>query len=96
MIVLYNPKSKRRDWQIESTQKIILKHRPGSTPVGIVTRALREGQDIRIVRLENLHTAPVDMQTAVFVGSSASIEYLDFMITPRGYASKYAIDEQDR
>ena len=36
------------------------------------------------------------METAVFVGSSASIEYLDFMITPRGYASKYSIDEQDR
>jgi len=29
-------------------------------------------------------------------GSSASIEYLDFMITPRGYASKYSIDEQER
>ncbi len=95
VIVLYNPKSKRRDWQLESAQKIILKHRPGSTPVGIVTRAMREGQDVRIVRLENLHTTPVDMQTAVFVGSSASIEYLDFMITPRGYASKYSIDEQE-
>jgi len=36
------------------------------------------------------------METAVFIGSSASIEYLDFMITPRSYASKYSIDEQDR
>jgi precorrin-3B C17-methyltransferase len=96
VIVLYNPKSKKRDWQLASAQKIILKHRSGSTPVGIVTRAMREGQDVRIVTLKNLHTAPVDMQTAVFIGSSASIEYLDFMITPRGYASKYSIDEQNR
>jgi precorrin-3B C17-methyltransferase len=96
VIVLYNPKSKRRDWQLESAQKIILKYRPGNTPVGIVTRAMREGQDVRIVRLEDLHSAPVNMQTIVFVGSSASIEYLDFMITPRGYASKYSMDDQDR
>jgi precorrin-3B C17-methyltransferase len=29
------------------------------------------------------------MQTTVFVGSSTSSRYLDFMITPRGYSKKY-------
>jgi hypothetical protein len=35
-------------------------------------------------------------ETTPFTGSSASIESLDFMITPGSYASKYSIDEKDR
>ncbi len=90
VIVLYNPKSKKRNWQLESAQKIILKHRDRNTPVGIVTSAMRENQEVMILPLENLHTARVNMQTTVFIGSSASVEYLDFMVTPRGYSKKYA------
>jgi precorrin-3B C17-methyltransferase len=52
---------------------------------------MREEQNIDIVTLDNLHTAEVDMQTTVFIGSSTSSKYLDFMFTPRGYAKKYEI-----
>jgi precorrin-3B C17-methyltransferase len=89
VIVFYNPKSKKRDWQLEKAQQIILKHRDGKTPVGIVSRAMREDQSTRIVDLETLHEAPVDMQTIVFIGNSTTMTYSDFMITPRGYAKKY-------
>ena len=92
VIVLYNPKSKKRTWQLEKAQQIILAHRDKSTPVGIVTRAMRDGQDVEIVALEDLHSAEVNMQTTVFVGSSASRHYLDFMFTPRGYSKKYKMD----
>jgi len=92
VIVIYNPKSKKRNWQLEAAQKIMLKHRDAKTPVGIVTSAMREKQNVRIVPLEELHQAPVNMQTIVFVGNSSSAAYLDFMITPRGYTKKYAID----
>ncbi|CAN2040887.1 precorrin-3B C17-methyltransferase [Candidatus Magnetomoraceae bacterium gMMP-15] len=91
VIVLYNPKSKKRNWQLEKAQEIILKYRDKNTPVGIVTSAMREAQNVSITTLENLHTCHVDMQTTVFIGSSASIRYLDFMITPRGYSKKYRI-----
>jgi len=90
VIVLYNPKSKRRQRHLETAQKIILKYRDKNTPVGIVMRAMRKGQDVKIVPLKNLHKATVNMQTTVFVGSSASFDYLDFMITPRGYGVKYS------
>lgn len=93
VIALYNPKSKKRDWQLETAQKIILKYRDKKTPVGIVTGAMREDQEIRIVALEDLHTAPVNMQTTVIIGNSASQTYLDFMFTPRGYSKKYKMDE---
>ncbi len=91
VIVLYNPKSKKRNWHLEKAQKIILKYRDKNTPVGIVTSAMRKEQNVKIITLENLHTAPVNMQTTVFIGSSASKTYLDFMFTPRGYSKKYTI-----
>jgi precorrin-3B methylase len=52
---------------------------------------MREQQNVEIVSLESMHTADVDMQTTVFVGSSTSSQYLEFMYTPRGYARKYDI-----
>jgi precorrin-3B C17-methyltransferase len=89
VVVLYNPKSKKRTWQLESAQKILLKYRDKLTPVGIVVSAMRTNQQVRIVPLVDLHREQVDMQTTVFVGNSTSSRYLDFMVTPRGYAKKY-------
>jgi precorrin-3B C17-methyltransferase len=91
VIVFYNPKSKRRNSHLEKAQKILLKHKNKRTPVGIVVSAMRDKQDVRIVELKNLHTAHVNMQTTVFVGSSASSAYMGFMLTPRGYSQKYRL-----
>jgi precorrin-3B C17-methyltransferase len=92
VIVLYNPKSKKRTWQLQKAQQIMLKYRDKNTPTGIVVSAMRENQDVTIVPLGKLHEAAVDMQTTVFIGSSTSSRYLDFMITPRGYSKKYRIN----
>ncbi len=94
VIVIFNPKSKKRDWQLNKAREIILKYRGGGTPVGIVKNAMRTGQNITIVSLEDLHAAEVDMLCTVFIGSSASERYRDFMYTPRGYARKYDIAEK--
>jgi precorrin-3B C17-methyltransferase len=91
-VVLYNPKSKKRTWQLEKAQQILLKYRDKNTPTGIVTSAMRKNQDVQIVALEKLHEADVNMQTTVFVGNSTSSRYMNFMITPRGYAGKYKIE----
>jgi precorrin-3B C17-methyltransferase len=92
VVVFYNPKSKRRNWQLEKAGEILLRHRDGNTPVGIVSRAMREGEEVSIVPLARLNEAPVDMQTIVFVGSSASSTYSGYMVTPRGYAEKYELN----
>lgn len=89
VIVLYNPKSKRRNRQLETAQKIILKYRDKKTPVGIVVSAMRKDEMVTVVPLEELHKADVNMQTIVFIGNSKSYKYFDFMITPRGYDRKY-------
>ncbi len=95
VIVLYNPKSKRRPEHLAQAQQVLLQHRHPDTPVGIVTGAMRANQAVSIVPLKDLHAAPVDMQTTVFVGSSASVQYLDFLFTPRGYAGKYDLNRKE-
>ncbi len=95
VVVLYNPKSKKRTWQLEKAQQILLQYRDKHTPTGIVVGAMRENQDVQIIALEKLHEAHVDMQTTVFVGNSTSSRYLDFMVTPRGYAQKYNVGKKE-
>ena len=89
VIVVYNPKSKKRDWQLKRAQELIMKHRSGTTPVAIVTGAMRENQKISFTELANLDQEDVGMQTVLFIGSSASVRYMDFLFTPRGYTTKY-------
>jgi precorrin-3B C17-methyltransferase len=91
VIVLYNPKSKKRDWQLSKAQEILLAHRDPQTPVGVVAAAMRPNQEVQIIALQDLSRVRVDMQTTVFIGSRSSSRYLDFMFTPRGYSGKYAI-----
>jgi len=93
VMVIYNPKSKKRDWQLDAACKIILAHRDPATPVGIVTGAMRPNQEVRIVPLGELNAEQVGMQTTLFVGSRSSSRYLDFMFTPRGYAGKYDLGQ---
>ena len=89
VMVIFNPKSKKRHWQLGKAQEIALKYRSGDTPVGIVKSAMRDAQEVCMVPLKDLHEADVDMLTTVFIGNSASEGYLDFMFTPRGYGKKY-------
>lgn len=91
VIVLYNPKSKRRKDNLDKAQQILLRHRRASTPVGVVAGAMRTNQSVEIVALKDLDRTHVDMQTTVFIGNAATITYGQFMITPRGYSTKYAL-----
>jgi precorrin-3B C17-methyltransferase len=89
VIVLYNPKSKKRDWQLAAVRDLLLRHQNPGTPVGIVSRAMRPGQTTTVTTLEDLLAHPVDMQTIVVVGNSQTYTYGPYMITPRGYLAKY-------
>lgn len=89
VIVLFNPKSRKRDWQIGRAREIILKYRIGSTPVGIVKNAMRDGQAVTVSTLEKLDREEIDMLTTIVIGNTTTFEYQDFIITPRGYSGKY-------
>ncbi len=92
VIVLYNPKSRRRRDHLRRAQEIILAHRSGETPVGVVRAAMREAQSVTLIPLSELHRAEVDMLTTVFIGNRTTVTRGGYMITPRGYAAKYDLD----
>ena len=54
VVALYNPRSRSRDWQLLEARRILLEHRSGDTPVGIVKDAFRPGQQVTITDLDGL------------------------------------------
>jgi precorrin-3B C17-methyltransferase len=91
VMVIYNPKSKKRHWQLQKTQEIVLGFRDDQTPVGIATSVMRPEQKITLTTLAELHKADVNMQSTVFIGNSNTETFGSFMFTPRGYKAKYAL-----
>ncbi len=91
VIVLYNPKSKKRDWQLAAVRELLLQVKDPATPVGIVSKAMREGQEVTVTTLGEMLQHPVDMQTVVVIGNSQTFAYGPYMITPRGYLAKYQV-----
>ncbi len=90
--VLYNPKSKKRTELFFETSEIFLKHRKPETPVGLVKEGYRQGQTVKIVRLDELSSEVwVDMTTTIIIGNSSTICKRGKMITPRGYLKKYTV-----
>ena len=96
VLVIYNPSSKKRIHQLQDTRKILLKYRKPSTPVAIVKGAYRESQTVVLTDLQNLenHSDKLGMISTVIVGNSSTYNYKDLMINPRGYKSKYNLQEQ--
>ena len=89
VIIIFNPKSHGRAWQLSEAKEILLGRLPGPTPVGIAERMGRHCENARIVSLKDLNPEEVDMQTILIVGNSTTFVYDGCMITPRGYVNKY-------
>jgi precorrin-3B C17-methyltransferase len=91
VVVIYNPKSKKRTDQIVTTREIMLAHRSPSTPVGIVSGATREHETVRLTTLERMLDEEINMQTTVIIGNSQTFVWRGKMVTPRGYGEKYKL-----
>jgi precorrin-3B C17-methyltransferase len=89
VIVLYNPRSRRRDWQLARAMELIAPHRDAATPVGLVRSAYREGQAVSTCALAQFDPAQADMLSIVFVGNASTRLMGRRMVTPRGYLAKY-------
>jgi precorrin-3B C17-methyltransferase len=75
---------------------IALGHLSGSTPVGVVKNAFREGEECIVSTLQALREddACVDMRSIVIVGGEETEIWrmngdVRGLITPRGYHKKY-------
>ncbi len=92
VVSFYNPRSKKRDWQINTARDILLQYRPHSTPVLLGRQLTREDESVTITTLDKLHSDDVDMFTLVSVGNSESRHIMNndkqWVYTPRGYSKK--------
>ena len=93
VVALYNPKSGRRTRQIQEAQRIFLRHRDPNTPVAIVKSAFRAKQRIEFTTLEKMTEADIGMLSTVLIGNSNTFVKHGLMITPRGYANKYDVEQ---
>ncbi len=85
VVVLYNPKSSERKWQIEKTVEILLSKKSSDTPVGVVKSAMRKKQNVTITNLGQVLEHPIDMTTILIIGNSTTFVYDNYMVTKRGY-----------
>lgn len=96
VMVIYNPSSKKRIHQLQDTRKIILQYRKPSTPVAIIKGAFRDSESVILTDLQNMENFAdkLGMISTVIIGNSSTYTYQDLMINPRGYKSKYNLQEQ--
>lgn len=90
VVALYNPASRRRTEQLVQARDILLRRRAPDTPVVLARNLGREGESVRVIRLEALDPSQVDMLTLVLIGSSTTriVTRGDgglWVYTPRGY-----------
>ena len=90
VVALYNPRSQKRQWQLLEARRILMEHRSGDTPVGIVGDAFRPNQRVTITDLDHLEefSPQIDMVTTVVIGNSTTYLHQGRVITPRGYEKK--------
>ncbi len=72
IIVLYNPASKARPWQLGEALSLIARHRARSTPVIFAHAVSRPDERIDITTLADAEPAKADMRTLIIIGSSAT------------------------
>ncbi|MFP4397368.1 MAG: precorrin-3B C(17)-methyltransferase [Desulfonatronovibrio sp.] len=86
--VLYNPKSRKRTFQITRTAQIFMNHRSGQTLVGIARSASQPDQSIILTDLGHMLETEMDMRTVVIIGNSRTKKAGSWMVTSRGYFEK--------
>jgi precorrin-3B C17-methyltransferase len=91
VIALYNPRSKTRPALLDEARGVLLRYRSPATPVGIVWRAMRDGQFQIITTLAEIPMEEVDMQSVLIIGNSQTYIWNGWMVTPRGYMEKYSV-----
>jgi precorrin-3B methylase len=92
VLAIYNPRSKTRPHGLQRALQLLLEHRPAATPVGIVRRAMRDGQWRQVTTLGAVPIEEVDMQSVLIIGNSKTYLWRGWMVTPRGYLDKYTAE----
>ena len=85
VLLCYNPRSAKRDWQLGRALELLAEHRPPTTPVGVVRNASRPDQSAILTTIADFDPTVVDMYSLVVIGASQTRIVGGRMVTPRGY-----------
>lgn len=88
-LCIYNPSSKKRGDYLRKACDILLSAGKSSETVcGWVRQIGREGQEKKLLSLQELREETLDMFTTVFIGAESTQAISGRMVTPRGYEKK--------
>ena len=85
VLLCYNPRSAKRDWQLGRALELLAEHRPPTTPIGVVRNASRPDQSAILTTIADFDPTMVDMYSLVVIGASQTRIVSGRMVTPRGY-----------
>lgn len=88
VLALYNPRSRGRCWQLGRARDVLSEYRPGNTPVGLVTDAGRDSEQVELTTLATLEPARAGMHTVVIVGGATTSRLGDWLVTARTLGSQ--------
>lgn len=84
-VCIYNPSSKKRHDYLKKACEIFLQYKDKNTVCGYVQNIGRDGENGKVLTLEELKDTQVDMFTTVFIGNRETKIIDGHMVTPRGY-----------
>lgn len=88
-VCLYNPSSKKRADYLQKACDILMEAgKSPETVCGWAKNIGREGQEKKLLSLQELREETVDMFTTVFIGAESTKNLSGWMVTPRGYEKK--------
>lgn len=85
VICIYNPSSRKRKDHLARACRILQEYKRADTVCGIVKNIGRDGEEKKILTLEELEQTEADMFTTVYVGNEQTKNLDGYMVTPRGY-----------
>ncbi|NIH87575.1 precorrin-2 C(20)-methyltransferase [Amycolatopsis granulosa] len=85
VVAMYNPASKTRTGQLARAREVLLRHRPGSTPVVVARDVGGAAESVTVTTLAEFDPGTVDMRCLVIVGSSRTRVTHGQVWTPRSY-----------
>ena len=88
VLCLYNPASRARKDHLRRACEAVLRYRAPDTPCGWVRNVGRDGEESRILTLNDLKSEQLDMFTTAFIGSSRTKVLNGRLVTPRGYLQR--------
>ncbi len=85
VVAFYNPRSKKRERQLQLAVDIFRTFRPAETPVGIATDAGQDGQTLVVTDLGHVLEEEIGMRSIVIIGNSGTQVIGGRLVTARGY-----------